>query len=72
MSKESRFRLEAGVILWLLALSFWAGFNLHQVEANASRIDHTQKTRIRIWDRLNSIDNRLSVIQGRLSTTERR
>jgi hypothetical protein len=65
--REGRFRLEAGVILWLISLSFWAGFALHRMEANAANIQRNQTIRSKIWDQLRSIDHRLSVIEGKLA-----
>lgn len=49
-----------GLVIWLLGLSFWCGALWQQVENNTEQISRFQRIEIR----LNSIDQRLSRIEG--------
>lgn len=62
MTKSHRidFACIAGLVVWLLALSFWCGALWQQVGNNTLQISRFQRIEVR----LNSIDQRLSRIEG--------
>jgi len=55
------------VVIWLLALSFWTGTVYVQVQQNSKMIMQEKMTTMRIWEKLDIINERLSIIQGKLS-----
>jgi hypothetical protein len=61
---------EFAVVVWLIGLSFWTGTAYMRIQHNEQLIAQDRETRVRLWDRLNDINKRLSIIQGKLESME--
>ena len=68
----SRRNIDTAIFIWLIGLSFWTGTVYMRIQHNEQTLSQMRETRLRIWDRLNSIDNGLSVIKGKLEARQRK
>lgn len=59
------------IVIWLVALSFWSGVVYMQVMANSDTIEQERILRVRIWEKLDLINQRLSIIQGKLEQVKK-
>jgi hypothetical protein len=59
--------IDTSVLIWLLALSFWSGVTYMQVLHNSNSLEKNYHINSKIFDRLNDIDKRLSIIQGKIN-----
>ena len=62
---------DLAIVVWLVGLSFWTGTAYMRIQHNEQMIAQDRDTRVRLWDRLNDINKRLSKIQGKLETMDR-
>lgn len=64
MSTESK--LTISIVMWLIGLSFYCGGLYFQVNNNSKALELSYISSEKLDDRLDMIDQRLSIIQGRL------
>ena len=57
-------RVDMGIVLWLVALSFWSGVSYMQIQNNEQMINQGRATRLRVWDKLDKMQHDLDVIAG--------
>ena len=57
-------RLDWGIVIWLVALSFWSGVSFMQIQSNKEMLLQNIVIRQRMWDRIEDIRHDLSTIAG--------
>ena len=63
-------KLDMGIVLWLIALSFWSGVSYFQIQNNTLQLEQSRTTRIRLWDKLDRMQHDLDIIAGYIKAKE--
>lgn len=63
-------KVDMGIVLWLIALSFYAGVSFMQIKTNEQRINQGRATRLRVWDKLDKMQHDIDLIAGYIRAKE--
>lgn len=68
---ENRSKIDFGIVVWLVALSFWSGVSFMQIQANKELIHDDLISRRRMWDIINSMRDDVATIAGYIKAKEK-